>query len=109
MMLEKYGLSVERSARHYRVLLRCRSFSETIGSSSATNAHASFDLWFNDWQNEVMIQTDFAPSGARCDSHEASAAFGDSNGVAVQKWSLCQFGSGAEAHGSLAMYQGQRS
>jgi len=39
-----------------------------MGSSSATNAHAAYDLWFNDWQNEVMIQTDFAPSGARCSS-----------------------------------------
>ena len=44
------------------------SISETMGSSSATNAHAAYDLWFNDWKNEVMIQTDFAPSGARCSS-----------------------------------------
>ena len=69
------------------------SFSETMGSSSATNAHAAYDLWFNNWKNEVMIQTDFAPSGARCSSYEASATFGGSNGVPVQKWSLCQFGS----------------
>jgi hypothetical protein len=69
------------------------SFAETMGSSSATNAHAAYDLWFNDWKNEVMIQTDFAPSGARCSSYEASATFGGSNGVPVQKWSLCQFGS----------------
>jgi hypothetical protein len=69
------------------------SFSETMGSSSATNAHAAYDLWFNDWKNEVMIQTDFAPSGARCSSYEASATFGGSNGVPIQKWSLCQFGS----------------
>ena len=65
---------------------------ETI-CSSATNAHAAYDLWFNNWKNEVMIQTDFAPSGARCSSYEASATFGGSNGVPVQKWSLCQFGS----------------
>jgi hypothetical protein len=69
------------------------SFSETMGSSSATNAHAAYDLWFNNWNNEVMIQTDFAPSGARCSSYEASATFGGSNGVPIQKWSLCQFGS----------------
>ena len=69
------------------------SFSETMGSSSATNAHAAYDLWFNDWQKEVIVQTDFAPSGARCSSYELSATFGGSNGVPVQKWSLCQFGS----------------
>ena len=32
-------------------------------------------------------------SGERCGSYEASATFGGSNGVPVQTWSLCQFGS----------------
>jgi hypothetical protein len=69
------------------------SFSETMNANSATNAHNGYDLWFNNWNNEVMIQTDFAPSGERCGSYEASATFGGSNGVPVQTWSLCQFGS----------------
>jgi hypothetical protein len=69
------------------------SFSENMGTASATDAHAGYDLWFNNWKNEVMIQHDFTASGPRCDSYEASATFGGSNGVPVQKWSLCQFGS----------------
>jgi hypothetical protein len=69
------------------------SFSESMNANSATNAHAAYDLWFNNWNNEVMIQTDFAPSGQRCSSYEASASFGGSNGVPVQTWNLCQFGS----------------
>jgi hypothetical protein len=69
------------------------SFSESMSTASATDAHAGYDLWFNNWNNEVMIQHDFTPSGPRCNSYEASATFGGSNGVPVQKWSLCQFGS----------------
>ena len=69
------------------------TFAETMPATSATDAHAGYDLWFNNWKNEVMIQTDFAPGGPRCDSYEAAATFGGSNGVPVQTWSLCQFGS----------------
>jgi hypothetical protein len=69
------------------------SFSESMDATSATDAHAAYDLWFNNWKNEVMIQHDFSPGGPRCDSYEASATFGGSNGVPVQNWSLCQFGS----------------
>jgi len=69
------------------------SFSESMPTTSATNAHAAYDLWFNDWNDEVMIQNDFAPGGYRCDSYEASASFGGSHGVPVQTWYLCQFGS----------------
>ena len=69
------------------------SFSESMNATSTSDAHAAYDLWFNNWKNEVMIQTDFSPSGARCGSYEASATFGGSNGVPMQTWDLCQFGS----------------
>jgi hypothetical protein len=69
------------------------SFSESMPTTSATDAHAAYDLWFNNWKNEVMIQNDFTPGGFRCNSYEASASFGGSNGVPVQTWYLCQFGS----------------
>jgi hypothetical protein len=41
--------------------------------------------------DEVMIQHDFARNGA-CTTL-ATAAFGGSDGVPVQKWHLCKYGS----------------
>lgn len=48
---------------------------------------AAYDLWFNNWADEVMIQTDItAPSAYDCDS----AASTTINGM---PWHLCDFGS----------------
>ena len=59
---------------------------------------AAYDIWLNDWKNEVMIQTDFMGDSQRprCDvSGDAIATvpFGGSNGVPRQNWKLCQFDS----------------
>jgi hypothetical protein len=67
------------------------AFDETMNATSQTSAWAMYDLWFNNWGNEVMIQYDFANNGA-C-TPVATATFGGSNGVPVQQWHLCQFGS----------------
>jgi hypothetical protein len=72
------------------------SFSEDMHATSATSAWAAYDIWVGPSSatspsNEVMIQTDFANNGP-CTA-EASASFGGSGGVPVQKWNLCQFGS----------------
>jgi hypothetical protein len=72
------------------------SFDERMNATSATSAWAAYDIWLGPSSatspsNEVMIQTDFANNGA-CTA-EASASFGGSGGVPVQKWNLCQFGS----------------
>ena len=70
------------------------SFSENMNKTSGTRAWAAYDLWFNNWQNEVMIQHDFAPNNARCcGSYVASATFGGSHGVPSQTWKLCRYGS----------------
>jgi hypothetical protein len=67
------------------------SFSENMHATSGTSGWAMYDLWLNDWANEVMIQYDFANNGD-CDT-VATATFGGSNGVPVQDWHLCKFGS----------------
>jgi len=67
------------------------SFSETMNATSSTSAWAAYDIWLNNGNNEVMIQHDFADNGA-CTA-VATATFGGSNGVPVQTWHLCQFGS----------------
>ena len=68
------------------------SFSETMNINSQTSAWAMYDLWFNNWTDEVMIQYDFANNGD-C-TPVATASFGGSNGVPVQNWHLCDLGGG---------------
>lgn len=67
------------------------SFSENMNATAGTSAWATYDLWFNNWGNEVMIQHDFAGNGP-C-SFVATASFGGSDGVPVQSWGLCKYGS----------------
>jgi hypothetical protein len=67
------------------------AFTEDMNATGATSAWAAYDIWLNNWNNEVMIQHDFANNGP-CDA-AATATFGGSNGVPVQKWDLCTFGS----------------
>jgi hypothetical protein len=69
------------------------SFSETMNANSGTSAWAAYDIWLGNsgTADEVMIQHDFADNGA-CDA-VAEAMFGGTNGVPVQPWHLCQFGS----------------
>jgi hypothetical protein len=67
------------------------SFTETMPHNSATSAWAAYDLWFNNWTDEIMIQHDFTSQGP-C-TYAAVAQFGGSNGVPVQTWGLCTFGS----------------
>ena len=68
------------------------SFSETMPHNSQTSAWSMYDLWFNNWADEVMIQYDFSGNGS-CDS-VATAQFGGTNGVPVQTWHLCDFSGG---------------
>ncbi len=65
------------------------SFSENMNMSSQTSGWAMYDLWYDNWTAEVMIQHDFGISGP-CNS-VATATFGGSNGVPVQTWHLCDF------------------
>lgn len=79
----------ERSLSSFSKLVS--SFSENMHATSSTSAWAAYDIWTNNWANEIMIQHDFANNGP-C-SFVATADFGGSNGVPVQKWGLCTYGS----------------
>jgi hypothetical protein len=69
------------------------SFSENMHETSRTDAEAAYDIWLNNWNNEVMIQVDFSALRPRCSANAAIATFGGSGGVPVQKWNLCTYGS----------------
>jgi hypothetical protein len=73
------------------------SFSETspgAGASRQNNYDTGFDLWLNHWNNEIMIQTDnYGSQSVGTCPFIARATFGGSDGVPVQHWGLCQFGS----------------
>jgi hypothetical protein len=67
------------------------SFSENMNPAEGTSAEAAYDIWLNDWKNEVMIQHDIVNRGT-CPV-QATATFGGSGGVPVQAWHLCKYGS----------------
>ncbi len=67
------------------------TFAENMHQTSQTSAEAAYDIWLNNWKNEVMIQHDIVNRGS-C-GVLANVAFGGSGGVPVQHWNLCQYGS----------------
>jgi hypothetical protein len=69
------------------------SFSESMNATSGTSAEAAYDIWLNDWNNEVMIQHDMYDRGGPCGPVLHTVAFGGNGGVPQQSWILCQYGS----------------
>jgi hypothetical protein len=69
------------------------SFSENMHPTAGTSAEAAYDIWLNNWNNEVMIQHDMVNRGGPCGPVLATATFGGHGGVPVQSWNLCQYGS----------------
>jgi hypothetical protein len=67
------------------------SFDESMHPTNGTSAEAAYDIWLNDWGNEVMIQHDIVNRG-NCPI-VATASFGGSGGVPVQGWNFCKYGS----------------
>ena len=68
------------------------SFSESFPHNAQTAAHAMYDLWFNNWAYEVMVQYDFSNDGACQGSWplvKKDVIFGGSHGVPSQAWHLC--------------------
>jgi hypothetical protein len=68
------------------------SFSESFPHNAQTAAHAMFDLWFNNWAYEVMVQYDFSNDGACQGSWpevKTNVTFGGTDGVPAQAWHLC--------------------
>jgi hypothetical protein len=62
------------------------SFTTAIPHNSDTTGWAAYDLWFNNWAAEVMIQTDISASSAYDCSAVATATFQG------EPWHLCVFG-----------------
>jgi hypothetical protein len=69
------------------------SFSEEMNPTAGSSAEAAFDIWLNNWNDEVMIQHDMVNRGGPCGPVLATASFGGHGGVPVQNWNLCQYGS----------------
>src|SRR5580700_2399743 len=69
------------------------SFSENMNATAGTSAEAAYDIWLNNWNNEVMIQHDMVNRGGPCGPVLATATFGGHGGVPTQSWNLCQYGS----------------
>lgn len=69
------------------------SFTEDMHPTAGTSAEAAYDIWLNNWNNEVMIQHDMVNRGGPCGPVLATATFGGHGGVPVQDWNLCQYGS----------------
>jgi hypothetical protein len=74
------------------------TYSVNMSPHKGTVGEAAYDLWLDDWHNEVMIQTDFAGDSLRprCDVLKevvTTQTFGGTDGVPVQRWNLCTFGS----------------
>jgi hypothetical protein len=67
------------------------SFTENMHPGTGTSAEAAYDIWLNNWSNEVMIQHDIVNRGT-CPA-QATATFGGRGGVPVQTWHLCKYGS----------------
>jgi hypothetical protein len=63
------------------------SFSTTFPHNAATAGWAAYDLWFNNWADEVMIQTDISANSFYDCSPVVTATFGG------EPWHLCVFGS----------------
>ncbi len=63
------------------------SYSTTIPVNSQTAGWAAYDLWFNNWADEVMIQTDITANSDYNCTAKASATFDG------EPWHLCIFGS----------------
>jgi hypothetical protein len=69
------------------------SFSEKMPATSGTRAEAAFDIWLNNWADEVMIQHDMVNRGGPCSPVVKTVMFGGKGGVPVQSWNLCKYNS----------------
>jgi hypothetical protein len=81
------------------------SFSVSPDTSSTTVSDIGYDLWLNNWGNEVMIQHQLIniPNCTTFATHvpATNVQFGGSYGVPTNTWNLCQFGN--EGSGSVEL------
>ncbi len=70
------------------------SFTESADQSTNTSTDIGYDIFFNGgYNNEVMIQNDLVNRGGQCGPVLATETFGGTNGVPVNTWVLCVYGS----------------
>jgi hypothetical protein len=74
------------------------SWSVNMSTRPETVAEAAYDLWFDDWNQEVMIQVAFTGDKLRprCDVNGDvinTVTFGGTGGVPARRWNLCVFDS----------------
>jgi hypothetical protein len=71
------------------------SFATTPDTSSTTVGDYGFDIWMNNWAQEIMIQHQLVNTPA-CTTWmtvlATNVSFGGSYGVPVQTWNLCRNG-----------------
>lgn len=65
------------------------TLSEEMPHNPQTTGWGMFDLWYNNWADEVMVQYDFSNNGD-CDVAASTVIDG-------QSWHLCDFGGGTMA------------
>ena len=69
------------------------SFSEVMNPTPGTQAWAAYDIWLNNWANEIMIHHDLARFNPYDSTPLARGiSFGGSNGVPVLAWDLHLYG-----------------
>lgn len=70
------------------------SYSEQMNPNPGTQAWAAYDIWLNNWANEIMIHHDLARFNPYDSTPVArNIPFGGSNGVPVLNWQLHLYGS----------------
>jgi len=70
-------------------------FGGNMNLNSNTSAESAYDIWLNNYGNEVMIWTYLSNrSLSGCTLLTADVSFGGAYGVPVEKWDLCRYGSG---------------
>lgn len=71
------------------------SFVSTVPTTSGTIEDSGYDMWFNSYGNEVMIQNQVVNRSA-CTQYmtvlATNLSFGGSHGVPTNKWNLCRNG-----------------
>jgi hypothetical protein len=76
------------------------SFATTPDTSSATVMDAGYDIWLNNWAQEVMIQTQLVNTSV-CTGWTTvlatNVSFGGTHGVPTATWNLCKNGSASNA------------
>ncbi len=82
------------------------AFAETSDTSTNTVDDTGYDIWLNNYADEVMIQHEVAGHG-QCNGEQPIAGpvtFGGTHHVPVNSWLLCQYG--AELYWQLPSPQG---